>query len=78
MTEAHKETFGSCCEDLRDALNSDFESFFRVEDSGVLYLTVGYVPTDEGPGFFDAAVIFCPFCGQRLQEEQEIAQRSVQ
>ena len=57
-------------------MNFDFESFFRVEDNGVFYLSVGYIPTQDGPGFFDAAVIFCPFCGQRFQDKQEITQRA--
>ena len=34
---------------------------FRVGDNGVLYFTVGYVDTDEGRGWFDQAVIYCPF-----------------
>lgn len=42
-------------------------SFVRVEDNGVLYLSVGYIETEEGPGYFDAALLFCPFCGTRLQ-----------
>jgi hypothetical protein len=49
------------------------QSFFRVEGNGVLYLTVGYVQTEQGPGFFDAAVIYCPFCGKQLQSPDEIA-----
>ena len=57
-------------------MNSDFESFFRVEDNGVLYLAVVYIPTVDGPGFFDTAVIFCPFCGHWLQDKQEIARRA--
>ena len=47
-------------------------TFFRVEENGVLYLTIGYVPTDKGPGFYDQAVIFCPFCGTKLQTPEEV------
>ena len=50
------------------------ESFFRVEENGVLYLTVGYVQTDQGAGFFDQAVLFCPFCGSELQIREQISQ----
>jgi hypothetical protein len=39
----------------------------------VLYLTVGYIATQQGPGWFDQAVIFCPFCGQKIQSKDEIA-----
>jgi hypothetical protein len=66
------QTFGSCCRDLKDAMTGPPNSFFRVEESGVLYLTIGYMPTDEGSAWFDQAVIFCPFCGSQLQNRDEI------
>lgn len=59
--------FGTCCKDLEHAMNEAPNSFFRVESNGVLYLTVGYIQTEQGPGFFDQAVLFCPFCGAQLQ-----------
>jgi hypothetical protein len=65
-----------CCKDLSDALTTPPQSFFRVEENGVLYLTIGYVQTTEGPGWFDHAVMFCPFCGQKLQDRDEIRRRS--
>jgi hypothetical protein len=67
--------FGSCCKDLSDAIKVE-NSFFRVESNGVLYFTVGYVKTAQGPGFFDQAVLFCPFCGKQLQTKADIASRS--
>ena len=69
-------SFGTCCKDLRDAMTKPPKSFLRVEENGVLYLTVGYVQTERGPGFFDQAVLHCPFCGIRLQDRAEIAQRA--
>jgi len=48
-------------------------SMFRVEGNGVLYLSVGYVMTENGPGWFDQAVLFCPFCGAQLQTRESIA-----
>lgn len=51
-------------------------SFFRIEENGVLYLTVGYTQTEQGTGWFDQAIIFCPFCGQKLQDRNEIALKS--
>ncbi len=67
--------FGTCCKDLHDALTQTQHSFFRIEENGVLYLTVGYVDTANGPGFFDQAVIYCPFCGKQLQTKDEIKKR---
>lgn len=58
MADTHSGKFGTCCKDLADALTLPPEKFFRVEDTGVLYLTIGYMPTDKGPGFYDQAVIF--------------------
>jgi len=49
---------------------------FRVEENGVLFLSVGYVITENGPGWFDQAVLFCPFCGKQLQTEEEIRARA--
>jgi hypothetical protein len=72
----HKGPFGSCCKDLHDALTSPPNSFFPVEESGVLYLTIGYVVTADGPGWFDQAPLFCPFCGVEIQDREEIRQKS--
>ena len=72
MAELHQGKFGSCCKDLMDAMTVPPKTFFRVEENGVLYLTIGYVPTDKGPGFYDQAVIFCPFCGKQLQTKEQI------
>jgi hypothetical protein len=68
--------FGSCCKDLADSMKQVGKSFFVVEDNKVLYLTVGYILTDKGTGWFDRAVIYCPFCGKQLQSREEIAKRS--
>jgi hypothetical protein len=64
--------FGECCKDLHDAMNSPPNSFFFVSEEGVLYQTVGYVDTEEGPGWFDQAVLYCPFSGHKLQDKDEI------
>jgi hypothetical protein len=45
---------------------------FVQEDSGVLYMTVAAMQTDRGTGWFDQAVLFCPFCGTQLQTSEEI------
>jgi hypothetical protein len=67
--------FGSCCEDLSAAMTQPEQSMFRVEDSGVFYVSVGFVSTPQGPAWFDQAVLFCPFCGTQLQTRDEIAAR---
>ena len=68
--------FGSCCAALQQAMTSAPNSLFRVEENGVLYLTVGYAETPQGVGWFDQAALFCPFCGSRLQDSDEIKQRA--
>jgi hypothetical protein len=65
--------FGTCCGDLRDALSVPQQRFLFVQEgTGVLFLTVGSVKTDQGIGWFDQAVFFCPFCGTRLQQRDEV------
>jgi hypothetical protein len=68
--------FGTCCKDLADAITDVPHSFFRVESNGVLYLSVGYTQTEQGPGFFDQAILFCPFCGVELQTRETIRHAS--
>jgi len=65
--------FGTCCKDMEHAPTAVPETFFRVADNGVFYLTVGAIMTENGPGYFDQAVLFCPFCGVALQTREEIA-----
>jgi hypothetical protein len=72
----HNGPFGSCCGDLEDAMKTPPNSMFRVEENGVLYFTVDYVATEQGPGWFDQAVLFCPFCGKQLQSKEDIARKS--
>jgi hypothetical protein len=73
---AQPKPFGTCCSELADAMAEPPESFFHVEENGVLYLAVGYAPTEDGPGFFDQAVLFCPFCGSQLQTREEVSRRA--
>jgi hypothetical protein len=74
-TELHEGDFGTCCDDLSDCMAQP-NSMFRVEENGTLFLTIGYVETEQGPGWFDQAVIFCPFCGKRLQDRATIAKNA--
>ena len=68
--------FGSCCKDLKEAMTTTPQSLFRVEGNSVLYLTVGYAQSPEGTAWFDQAVLFCPFCGLKLQDREEIRRGS--
>lgn len=76
VSEKVKGPFGSCCKDLADAMKQPPNSFVFVEKNQVLYLTVGYAQTEKGPGWFDQAVIFCPFCGEQLQSREEITKKA--
>jgi len=67
-----KTGFGSCCKDLAEAMTTPPKRFFRIEENGVLYLTVGFAQTAEGTAWFDQAVLFCPFCGDKLQDREAI------
>jgi hypothetical protein len=67
--------FGSCCEGLKDALTStEFEPLFAVDDAGVLYMSVGVIDgeSEDDANMVDHPVYFCPFCGTKLQTEEEV------
>jgi hypothetical protein len=67
--------FGSCCEGLKDALTSEeFEPLFAVDEAGVLYMSVGLIDAEgeDEPNMVDHPVYFCPFCGTKLQTEEEV------
>jgi hypothetical protein len=70
--------FGSCCRDLQDALEAPEKKLLKVGAEGILYLTVGTLRTDMGTGWMEQAIMFCPFCGTRLQTEEEILMKAVQ
>jgi len=63
---------GSCCKDLKDAMTMPQQKFLWTSEDDVLYLTVGNVETEQGTGWMDQAVLFCPFCGKQLQTRDEI------
>jgi len=64
--------FGTCCEDLRQAMHSRKSSTFQVED-GMLFLIIGIVSMANQVGHFTKPVRFCPFCGTELQSAERIA-----
>ncbi len=66
--------FGQCCDDLQETLTGDFNRLFHTDERGVLRVAVGYVVVEGGQvGWFDNALLFCPFCGTELQTRAEIA-----
>jgi hypothetical protein len=82
-TNEHRDSkFGTCCQDLKEVLSgADFEPLLYEAEDGVLYLSVGILDTDEeenaeddeeGPGFLDHPVYFCPFCGTRVQTPEDV------
>jgi hypothetical protein len=75
--------FGACCNELKEALaGEEFEPLLTVGDDGVLYMSVGIVDLgegdEEGPGFVDHPLFFCPFCGTGLQSREDVAARMQQ
>ena len=67
-----KDKFGSCCEELREAIEGDgFEPLITVGPDGILYSAVGLVELEEDePGMIDHPIFFCPFCGTELQDPE--------
>ena len=67
-------SFGSCCSELKEALEStDFEPLITVGDDGVLYMSVGLIELeDEDANMVDHPMFFCPFCGTKLQSADEV------
>jgi hypothetical protein len=70
--------FGSCCTELKEAMSGEeFEPLITVGEDGVLYMSVGLVELDEDePGMVDHPIFFCPFCGKRLQNAEEVRAKS--
>jgi hypothetical protein len=68
-----------CCSDLADAMTVSENSFFRIEDyeeGEVLFLTTGWTQTLKGVRCFEEAVGFCPFCGKKLQDRNNVPVKS--
>jgi hypothetical protein len=74
MEEIHKGPFGSCCDDMSDCMKQE-NALIRTEGDGTLFLTIGYVQMEQGIGWFDHAIIYCPFCGKKLQSRQVLANK---
>ena len=62
-------TGDACCSALDAVLGADeFEPCITIDDDGVLCLTVGIADIEEEePTLVLEPIIFCPFCGTKLQ-----------
>jgi hypothetical protein len=70
---ADDKTFGSCCETLKDAMSEQEYPLISVGDDGVLCLSVGMTDVEEEePSVVEYPLFFCPFCGTRLQTQEEV------
>jgi len=70
--------FGECCATLNALMHADEFSPTIYEDDGRIYLTVGFAPSEDGDlGMYDHALSYCPFCGSRLQTEEDIEERGI-
>ncbi len=82
--------FGSCCRELKEALAGEgFDPLVTVSDTGVLYLTVGLVDSEDagavgvgdgvdgegGSALVDHPMFFCPFCGAKLQTAEDVKEK---
>lgn len=75
MAERGDGSFGSCCEELKEAMSGEnFDPLITVADTGVLYMSVGVIDMDDDdePGMLDHPVYFCPFCGTKLQTPEDV------
>lgn len=65
--------FGKCCDGLKDAMTGDDFDPLIAEEDGVLYLAVGLVEMeDEEQGMVDHPLFYCPFCGTKVQDPEEV------
>lgn len=74
---SHRSDFGNCCGELKEALSGEgFEPFLLIGEDNILYLAVGEVDIeDDQRNFVDHPIFFCPFCGTKLQERDEVMAR---
>ena len=71
----HRGAFGSCCDDLKLCMEQP-NALIRVTEDHSLFLTIGHIETEQGPAWFEHAIIHCPFCGKLLQDRGDLRRKS--
>ncbi|MGH6816102.1 MAG: hypothetical protein ACREC6_10375 [Hyphomicrobiaceae bacterium] len=71
--------FGSCCGELKQAMTGDdFDPLIMVGEDGILYLAVGLIDLeDDGSGMVDHPLFYCPFCGTKLQDADDVKAKAI-
>jgi hypothetical protein len=66
--------FGWCCKDFAEAVSSWKDSLFIVHpDDGILRFAIAQQKLEVGsPAWHHDTVYFCPFCGEKLQDKEEV------
>jgi hypothetical protein len=70
-----------CCSILREVtadLPEPASPSIYLNDDKVLMMVVGIVETENGLGFMDQAVAYCPFCGTHIQDVEALAREKMQ
>ena len=66
--------FGSCCDELKEVLEAkDFDALVAEGEDGVLYISIGMLGAEDGEAsVLEHPLFFCPFCGTRVQTQEEV------
>ncbi|MEM7775055.1 MAG: hypothetical protein AAF732_05555 [Pseudomonadota bacterium] len=78
MITATSHGFGTCCDTLAGAMaEEEFDPLIAVGDDGILYMAVGSIieDDDDEAGIVEHPVFFCPFCGTKLQDADEVMRK---
>jgi predicted metal-binding protein len=55
----------------------EFEPLITVGEDGILYMSVGLIDLEEEePGMVDHPLFFCPFCGTKVQNPDEVREKA--
>jgi hypothetical protein len=60
---------------LQEVTSDVPNSLIAKSENEVAMIAVGYVETDDGLGWFDQAMLYCPFCGTQVQTVEGIKQK---
>jgi hypothetical protein len=64
-----------CCDALRGVVAEIPEpaapTIYRADD-GAMVMVVGLAQTEEGIGYLEQAIEYCPYCGTKLQDAKSL------